>query len=231
MTPPPPDFRLAELAALGPYFALQAGEPGPGTGWRPVSGLIGDQAELGRVVDEFARRLRTTERWAAASVFYQGWAARLTSVYAASVVLRGAIPDLAAERLRYQLPATGPAELLAGPVAATGPGAGWRRLIDDHLEPLAAALRQQVRIGEHLLRGNLASALAGSVTVLSLGGHGSLAELTRQHWAQPAELAPYGRWNRLPDGLRYARTTCCGYEQVPGGGRCGDCSLAWRSER
>ena len=230
-------FRLPELAGLGPYFTLRtAGAAaenegaGPG-GWRPVTGLISDGAELGRVVGEFARRLGTAERWIAASVFYQGWAARLTSVYAGAVVLRAAVPDLAGERLCYRLPDSGPAELLAAPLTAAEPGAAWRRLTDDHLEPLAASLRRQVRIGEHLLRGNLASALAGSVAMLSLRGHGSLPDLARQSWAQPAGLASYGRWRAGPDGLSYCRTTCCGYAQLPGGGQCADCSLAWRGER
>ena len=234
---PEPEFRLGELAGLGPYFALGTAGPaaaneaaGPG-GWRPVSGLISDGPELSRVVGEFARRLGTAERWIAASVFYQGWAARLTSIYAGSVVLRSAVPDLAGECLSYWLPDSGPAGLLAAPLTAAEPGAAWRRLTEDHLEPLAAALRRQVRVGEHLLRGNLASALAGSVTVLSLRGHGTLAELTGQNWAQPAGLARYGRWRAGPDGLRYCRTTCCGFDQVPGGGQCADCSLAWRGER
>jgi hypothetical protein len=220
-------FRLAELAALGPYFALQS-DDGSRAGWRPVTGLIDDRAELGQVIDGIAARLGAAPQWIAASVFYQGWAARLTSIYAGSVVLGGAVPDLAATSLRYLQPASGPVELLAAPLTAVDAGAGFQRLLGDHLDPLAAAVRRQVRIGRHLLLGNLASALAGSVVMLSHAGHGQHEDLISRAWAQPAELARYGRWHPATDGLRYVRTTCCGYDQLSSASRCSDCSLSRR---
>jgi hypothetical protein len=223
-----PRFRFAELAALGPYFALYGDDTG-GAGWRPVTAVIADGAELAQIIDGIAARLGAAPQWIAASVFYQGWAARLTSIYAGSVVLGGAVPDLAASSLQYRQPASGPVELLAEPVTAVDSSAGWRRLRADHLDPLAHAVRRRVRIGRHLLLGNLASALAGSIVMLAQAGHGRLADLISQGWAQPAELAPYGQWHSTTGGIRYARTTCCGYDQLNGASRCGDCSLAWRS--
>lgn len=219
-------FRFAELAALGPYFALHADDSGGG--WRPVAGVIADSAELAQIIDGIAARLGAAPQWIAASVFYQGWAARLTSIYAGSVALGGAIPDLAASGLRYRQPLSGPVELLAAPVTAVDAGAGWRRLLDDHLDPLADAVRRRVRIGRHLLLGNIASALAGSVVMLAQSGHGRLDELISQGWAQPAELARYGQWHSSEDGIRYFRTTCCGYDQLSRASRCGDCSLSRR---
>jgi hypothetical protein len=224
-------FRLAELAALGPYFALQ-GDDGCRAGWRPVTGVIADGAELAQIVDDIAARLGAAPRWIAASVFYQGWAARLTSIYAGSIVLGGAVPDLAATSLRYLQPPSGPVELLAAPLTAVDAGAGWRRLLGDHLDPLADAVRRQVRIGRHLLLGNLASALAGSAVMLAHAGHGQVEDLISQAWAQPAELARYGHWHPATGGPRYVRTTCCGYDQLSPASRCGDCSLSRRrSER
>jgi len=220
-------FRFAELAALGPYFALHS-DDGCRAGWRPVAGVIADGAELAQIIDGVAARLGAAPQWIAASVFYQGWAARLTSIYAGSLVLGGAIPDLAAASLRYWQPPSGPVELLAAPLTAVDAGVGWRRLLDDHLDPLADSVRRQVRIGRHLLIGNLASALAGSVVMLAHAGHGQLEDLTSQAWAQPAELARYGRWHPATDGLRYVRTTCCGYDQLSPASRCGDCSLSRR---
>ncbi len=224
-----------ELASIGPYFALQAGPPDPAAGWAPVTGLTkgtgparpGGQ-RLGQLIDRTAGRLGTSHRWIAASVLYQGWAARLTSIYSGSVVLARGAPDLGAERLYYRTPRSGPVELLAWPLTMVSTDAGWRRLRDDHLGPLAAAVRGQVRIGEHLLLGNLASAMAGSLAALAGAGHGSLDALIAEGWAQPADLARYGRWLATPAGPRYARRTCCGYVRLPGGGRCGDCSLSWR---
>lgn len=220
-------FRFAELAALGPYFALHS-DDGSRAGWRPVTGVIADGAELAQIIDGIAAQLGAAPQWIAASVFYQGWAARLTSIYAGSIVLGGAIPDLAATSLRYWQPPSGPVELLAVPLTAVDTGAGWRRLLGGHLDPLADAVRRRVRIGRQLLLGNLASALAGSIVMLANAGYGQLEDLISQAWAQPAELTRYGRWHTATDGLRYVRTTCCGYDQLPRASRCGDCSLSRR---
>jgi hypothetical protein len=229
---PPRSVPVGALAGIGPYFALQAGRPDPAAGWRPVTGLAADTAlagqRLGQLIDDTAARLGTSHRWIAASVLYQGWAARLTSVYAGSVVLTGEAPDLGMTRTYYRRPSSGPVDLLAWPLVAVSPEDGWRRLLDDHLGPLAAAVRRQVRIGRHLLAGNLASALAGSLAALAGAGQARLDTVITQPWAQPAELAACGRWQATPAGPRYARRTCCGYVRLPGGGRCGDCSLASR---
>jgi len=222
-----PPFRFAELAALGPYFALHTDDSG-GAGWRPVTGVIADSAELAQIIDRTAARLGAAPQWIAASVFYQGWAARLTSIYAGSVALSGAIPDLAASSLRYRQPPSGPVELLAAPVTAVDAGVGWRRLLGDHLDPLADSVRGRVRIGRQLLLGNIASALAGSVVMLARSGHGRLEDLITQAWAQPAELSRYGQWHSSTDGIRYFRTTCCGFDQLSRASRCGDCSLSRR---
>jgi hypothetical protein len=225
-----PQLPLAELARIGPYFALL--KDSGGAGFDPVGALIADTpsaaARLGARIDDVSTRLGTTQRWIGASILFQGWAARLTSIYAGSAVLAGAVPDLSAARLRYQAPPSGPVHLLAEPLVAADLATGWRLLIDEHLEPLVRAIRRQVRIGQHLLRGNLASAFAGSLMVLARQGQGPLDELTGLAWARPAELARCGRWRATPDGLRYARRTCCGLTQLPGDRRCGDCALSWR---
>jgi hypothetical protein len=224
-------FPLAELAGISPYFALREG----GTaGFEPVASLVADTDEaasrLGERIDDVAARLGTTQRWIGASILYEGWASRLTSIYAGCVILAGPVPDLAVARMYYRAPPAGPVDLLASPLVATDPGPGWLALTE-HLGLLAAAIRRQVRIGRHLLRGNLASALAGSLATLDRKGHGPLDELIGCAWAQPAELSRYGQWRTTPDGPRYARTTCCGFTRLEGRGRCGDCSLSWRQAR
>jgi len=229
---PEAQLPLAELARIGPYFALQhGGRSRPGAGFEPVTGLVADTpraaAQLGQRIDDITGRLGTTQRWIGASILFQGWAARLTSIYAGCAILGGAVPELAPARLYYRLPPAGPVDLLAAPPVPTDLSDGWQQLTG-HLDLLAAAIRRQVRIGHHLLRGNFASALAGSLMVLSRGGRAPLDKLLNQAWAQPTELRRYGRWPLTPEGPRYARTTCCGYTRLPGGGRCGDCSLHWR---
>jgi hypothetical protein len=223
---------LAELARIGPYFALRDGGcAGDHAGFEPVTGLIAGTpqaaARLGQRIDDVSARLSATQQWIGASILFQGWAARLTSIYAGSTVLAGPVPDLSAARLYYRAPLAGPVDLLAAPLVAADPGTGWQ-LLTGHLDLLAAAIRRQVRIGRHLLRGNLASALAGSLMVLGRTGHGPLDKLISHTWAQPAELRRYGQWRATPEGPRYARTTCCGYTRLAGGRRCGDCALSWR---
>ena len=225
MSPPWPPTAVECLAALGPYFALRSQAPGPG--WRPASALIDDGEHLAEVIDNVAARLGTGQRWIAASVFYQGWAARLTAIYAGSAALFGAAPDLRVPLVTYRPRGSAPVDLSVAPLRPLSTDAAWRYLSDDHLVPLAAAIRRQVRIGGYLLRGNVASALAGALDVLSQAHRETLDSLLRRGWAQPADLAECGHWLSAPGGPRYARSTCCGYEQLEQGGRCGDCSLNW----
>jgi hypothetical protein len=224
------DFRLDELSAVSPYFSLIPGAEATDPEWRPVTVMLADTPEaaarLDGAIDNVAARLGARTRWVAASIFYQGWAARLTSIYAGSLALGSAIPDLAAERLRYRLAPTGPVELAAHPLIGLDPDHAWRRIIDDHLHPLADAVRRQAQIGRRLLDGNIASSMAGSLTTLARTGQAPLATLIDRPWAQPEDLAPYGEWTVSAEGPRYVRNTCCGYEQLSEGWRCGDCSLA-----
>jgi hypothetical protein len=226
MSAPLPPIPLYDLAAIGPFFTLEG--PGAADGdWQPACALLDDADELGRVMEEVAGRLGSPQRWIAASVFYQGWSARLTAIYTGSAALCGAVPDLCASVVRYRPGWSGPVPLRVEPLRSMTTQAGWRHMLDNHLEPLAAAVRRQVRIGAHLLRGNAASAIAGALTVLAQKRQERLESLISRSWAQPADFAGYGRWLQTPDGSRYARTTCCGYEVLGQGGRCADCSLNW----
>jgi hypothetical protein len=223
-----PGIPLRELAGIGPFFALSTGPTDACSGWRRASSLITDAGVLRAAVDDVAARLGSGRRWIAASLFYQAWAAQLTSVYAGSAALCGAVPDLRADRLFYRPRRSGPVDLAATPLETVSLEAGWRHLHDDHLAPLAEAIRRHVRIGRYLLLGNEASALAGSLTVLASARGESVRDLLGHGWARPAELAMAGRWMSAPDGPRFARTTCCGFELLDADGRCGDCSLNWR---
>jgi hypothetical protein len=223
-----PGIPLRELAGIGPFFALSTGPTDACLGWRRASALIRDAEVLRGAIDGAAARLSSGRRWIAASLFYQAWAAQLTSVYAGSAALCGAVPDLRADRLFYRPRRSGPVELAATPLEPVSVEAGWRHLHDGHLVLLAEAIRRHVRIGRYLLLGNEASALAGSLTVLASARGESVRALLGNGWATPAELAGSGRWMSAPDRPRYARTTCCGYELLDAGRRCGDCSLNWR---
>jgi iron complex transport system ATP-binding protein len=224
-----PGFQLGRLAAISSYFAVEAGPADAADGWYPVAILLDGGAEgsrlLGQAIDSVGARMAAPRRWIAASILFQGWAARLTSIYAGCLVLDGAPPDLAASRMHFRPLTTGPVDMAVDPLIRLDADHGWRRLLDDHLHPLAEAMRAQVRVGRRILEGNIASALGGSLGTLARTGHGSLDDLISRPWAQPPDLAAYGGW---AEGPRFIRTTCCGYERVPGGGRCGDCSLTAR---
>ena len=228
---PPSPIPLSDIAAIGPYFAFAADEAAEAYGWLTVEALIGDPHGLSLMIDDVAVRLGTRQRWIAASVLYQGWAARLTSIYAASASLCGAVPDLSAGVVSFRPRQPGPVQLNVAPLRSVSPAAGWRLMREDHLGPLATAIRGQVRIGEYLLRGNVGSALAGALGIIATQRQRPLASLLRHNWAHPVDLARSGRWLRTPDGPRYARATCCGYEQLGPGSRCGDCSLNWHGQR
>jgi len=230
MSPPQPPMPVQELAAIGPYFAL-SGPHAPGPGWWPANALIDDGEHLAGAIDNVAAGLNTGQRWIAASIFYQGWAARLTAIYAGASAMFGAAPDLRAPLVTCRPRQSGPVDLSVASLQPLSPDAAWRYLYGGHLVPLAAAIRSQVRIGGYLLRGNVASALAGALDVLAQARRETLGSLLRRGWAQPADLAACGRWLSVPGGPRYARWTCCGYEQLEAGGRCDDCSLNWRQSR
>jgi hypothetical protein len=224
---------LAALGAVSPYFALAVGPVGgPGDspdGWRPLGELVGSPGAMRSRLDWASGRMGTDDRPVVASIAFQGWAARFTSVYAGAVALTGRAPDLSAGALSYRYPPEGGAiGLRAAAVDLLAPEEAWRRLVDGTLEPLVSAVRADVRVGRRLLWGNVASALAGSLRMLDAAGHGPLARLAAAPWADPPELAGLGGWRPdpgAPGGLSYRRTTCCLYERLPGAGRCGDCSL------
>lgn len=220
---------IAELNRLGFYFALRdlgTGErPTNGPPLQPVAGLLDGGDQLDAWLAHTGERLDSDDPLVIASTAQLGWAARLTSIHAASVELAGVAPDLAAERLSYRF-GFGPAELAVDEVVALDPETSWRRLWDDHLEPLAAALRSRTNLTVRLARGNVASALAGSLTALTREQVAPYADLVARPWASPADLDGLGSWYEGPEGVpRFRRTTCCLYEKIPGAGRCGDCSL------
>src|SRR5690349_16513980 len=162
-----PPIPLADIAACGPFFELTSVGTSGEAGWLRASELIDDPRVLGQMIDDVAVSLRTRQRWIAASVFYQGWAARLTSIHAASAALSGAVPDLGAGLVSIRQRHPGPAELDAWPLRSMTPAAGWQVMCAEHLGPLATAIRAQARIGGYLLLGNVGSALAGALSIVA----------------------------------------------------------------
>jgi hypothetical protein len=240
---------LGDVATFGPFFVI-ATEPAParaacsrsapasGGGWRPFTALHEAGGPVRELVAAYARRLGTPERRVAASILFQGLAARLWSPVVATAVAHGVVPDLSG--LRYQWAPGAPVGLwlaapagraLDGSTANGEPAAAVHRAVLGQLLPLRAAMRSVVAIADGLIWGNAASALAGvhrSAAAARPGLDGPLADIIERLLALPP-LVGAGELVRpfpeRPDRF-YVRRNCCLYYRVPpGGDYCGDCVL------
>ncbi|GAA4370119.1 hypothetical protein GCM10023088_21100 [Actinomadura verrucosospora] len=211
---------LGRVAGLGPYFELVAEEVSGEAGWGVFPGGAG---RLREVVRDHAGRLGTDETRVAASLLFQGLAARIWSPVVAAAAL-GVVPDLSGVRWRWA-----PGEPIMLGLADVR---GWRvgsvaeaveivhpMVVDGLLRPLREALLDFVRLADGLVWGNAASALAGSLNVGAADpGRAAIvrALLTREPLVGAGSFGPRG----------FVRNNCCLYYRVPGGGMCGDCGLA-----
>lgn len=217
------DLPIAGLAELGGFFAIHPTVP-PDGDWTVVADLLDDDDAIGGLIDTTAARLGTDDSAVAASVLQFGWAARLVSIWAGCLELVDWAPDLGPDVVTRRVPeAGGPVELGLRELRRLDSATAWQRLAHDHLGGLAAALGRHVRLGRRMLVGNIASSLAGAVGAIDRHGTASVAELRSRRWAAPPDLTGLGSWSGTP--LAFRRTTCCGYDRVPGASRCGDCSL------
>ncbi|MEV0611679.1 ATP-binding cassette domain-containing protein [Nonomuraea sp. NPDC050404] len=228
---------VAGVSAIGGYFELtppSAGEPDD-SGWRPLPDLLTGSRTLADKIDEVAERLATRERRVAASILFQGLAARLWSPPAGVFVEHGLLLDLPAGDLRWRPAPTGPLPLRAARLTGWHvrapdriPAMLYRRVVTEQLEPLATTITGIVKLAPGLLWGNAASALAGTVRAMA-----------RQRPAQAAAAIELGRdllrIGRLrgtgelaepaPGHPFFVRRSCCLYYRLPDGGKCGDCAL------
>lgn len=214
------------VSALGEFFALDAvgaeGSEGAGD-WRPIADLLD-----GPLLDE---RVTTTtaaleqivradvEARVAASTTSLGLFARLLSPAVGAHLLDLPGPDPAG--LQWRVPASGPVPLRA----TTWRSDGLDALLTDVLDPLVSRFVDEYALSEQVVRGNAASALAGSVRMVVLA---------RPHLASAGDALVD---RLLDDGLiagteqsrrPFVRASCCLYYRIPGGGYCGDCVLAHR---
>ena len=205
---------LDAAATVGPYFAVQARE---GDDWIAL-----DAAGLATLTDTIGERLGTTERRVAASIMFQGLAARLVSPVLAGLD-RGIVLDLdpAVTAVRSR-----PGEAMGVTCAHIG---GWLApepdvalvgdvLLEQQLRPLGEAVAADGPVAEGLLWGNVASSLVGALKVL---GGGAVAARVVAELLDHGPLAGTGELG--PDGFR--RRSCCLFYRTPAGGYCGDCAL------
>lgn len=235
-----PGAVLADVARIGPFFAIDT-DPAEAVDptWRPLRDLYTDPAPLRDRIAHVRRVLDSDER-VAASIAFQGLAARIVSAPFAAVVLHGVLPGLTAAALHWRAAVSGPWPLWIDPSgggreshfpARSGPGSGFPELpaadlaellLEEHMTPLVAAVRAQVPISPRILWGSVASSVAsakaqvGRARPEAAARAGAVAEqlLTTGPLRGTAELHP-----------AFRRRSCCLYYRVPGGGLCGDCVL------
>jgi iron complex transport system ATP-binding protein len=263
-------FRLADPAAdpvgwqpVRLLYGSQLGGGQPGGGQLGGGQLGGGQDHLDVLLGSVRAALGGCEPRVAASLFFQGYASRLLSPPLACLAANGCIPGMPGERLRWRHPEDQMIEL--GLTADEGWAGSDRRLIEqlvaasfeEHLQPLADALRRRVRIAAGLLTGNAASALVSGLALLAGRLGPDWRSLAAHALAQPP-LRGSGSWGGSPGrdspprdspgrdspgrdspgrggGGRggggepvFVRRSCCLYYRVVGGALCADCPLAAR---
>jgi iron complex transport system ATP-binding protein len=218
-----PQRVLAELAELGPYFAVGTGPVNDD--WRSVDQLYTNSALLAETVGRVQARMDAAEQRVAASTFFLGFAARLWSIGLSALVGHGLLPDLDSAHLLVRENG-GQIQLhIEHPVAWQGDDLESLladMVLDGHLAPLSAGLRQLGQVSDKLLRGNAASALLGAARVFDGNATSGRGWQLARRLCGDERLSDTIRFNMVG----YQRTSCCLYYRVPRGGLCGDCSLA-----
>ncbi|GLW99116.1 (2Fe-2S)-binding protein [Microtetraspora sp. NBRC 16547] len=247
---------LADVAGFSAYFEIETGPAGPDAlDWRPLADLCTGTDALAALIDGVARRLDTAETRIAASILYQGLAARLWSPAVAAAIAHGLVLDLDPVRILCRPVPAGPLPLravrpagwwaddrerLAGPrarshspspdpsLSRTLPVSLYRTVMTGLLEPLAGTVRRITKIAPGLLWGNAASALAGTIRVIALQ-RPPLAERALATGHELLSLGVLRGSGALADATTrhpfFVRRSCCLYYRLPGGGKCGDCAL------
>jgi ferric iron reductase protein FhuF len=227
---------------ISPLFALESG-PAEGrasaASWRSATALCSaGSPDVARLVADVGAALGATERRVAASLVLLGYSARLVAPAVAVLLHDGLLLDVRPEAVQWRY-APGEGFRLRMPVPAgrrlsgsgpTGEGAAqhWcHEVVDGHLRPVVAAVRQAAPVAAGLLWGNVASSLAGALRTLALAGAApaDACAAAGQALLGTRSLRGTGELSTRGGELRFVRRSCCLYYRLPGGGWCGDCPL------
>jgi FhuF 2Fe-2S C-terminal domain len=236
-TGPAPAGRLAELAALGPYFTVDSHLPGSPAcpPWRPLGELMSAPDALAARIGDVRARLAAAagcpadgvEFRVAASVAQLGLCARLLSPVLGAAAAGWAL-SVDTERARW-VPALGGPFRLSLPLGAEEAEASTAAplvLLDSPVRQVVQAVTAMA-VSPQVLWGNVASAANGAATMiaaarpdLAAAAAGAAAAVLRY----PALAGTY----RGSPGAGFRRRNCCLIYRLspPGPGRyCGDCVL------
>ena len=230
------DAALDLAAEVGPFFVLDRWAPD--AGWRPLRELVESPEALvervaaaremlaersGVAVDEIEER-------ATASIVFLGLAARLVSPAFACAVLADRVPNLQLDGLWWKPTVGGPWPMARADAEGSEAAADLAEDLDARiLRPIVApvldAFGRTFSLSPQVLWGNVASSLAGALTMLRTARPDRAAAATQLlgQLLEHGTLAATGDLD--PAGPSFVRRSCCLFYRVPGAGICGDCVL------
>lgn len=237
---------LVSAGEIGPYFAVEfAASQGE---WCAVADLwtrAGCLSERVNTACEYLSSRTNTEvdLRASASISSLGFMSRLVSPALATACLAGVIPRLDPRQMYWRPALGGPVRIAiataTGTTVETATEAAAQLEHDVLLpcvEPVLAAYSREFKLSKRVLRGNVASALAGAAGMLVRAGTAlnlDPVEVVRSMLALPS-LTDTGHYERPFDDRAdrfFVRHNCCMFYRVPGGGTCGECVLTPETER
>jgi hypothetical protein len=227
---------LADLAALGPYFAVEVHRPGSPLRppWQPLGELTGSPGALAGRIGEVRERLAAAagcpatavEFRVAASIAQLGLCARLLSPALGAAATGRTLPvDVGQARWVPALGGPFRLSLAEVAVAAEANMAATAALLAGPITQIVRAV-EAMTVSPHVLWGNVASAVNGAATMIAAARPdlaGPAAETAAAMLANPALTGTYqGRPLR---GFR-RRNCCLIYRLSPERpAYCGDCVL------
>ncbi|WP_214324448.1 (2Fe-2S)-binding protein [Nonomuraea sediminis] len=226
---------FARLESYGERFRLER-EPAPGMDWIGCDRLLDPHsAELGRVLE--AERVASGQKsdHATALTVMAVYAGTVTAAALLAWALDRAVVDMRPENVAIRLSPHHGFEAVALRRPYTR-GVGLQTLVswvlDEHLLPLAEAMRVRTRAGQRQLRGGVAHGCAAAFCIASRrGGDVDLLEQAYAEFlgASSGGLEKLGEVIRLREGDReglfYLRNTCCLYYTSDEAVKCSSCCL------
>jgi Ferric iron reductase FhuF-like transporter/FhuF 2Fe-2S C-terminal domain len=211
--------------------------------WLSCQDLIADPAGLGKVIGGTGRAIGTDDQVVAASIFIQGYAYRVATMAVACLTAVG-LGRGRVSKVAYLKPTAfdmvgnrPPADALVEPSTADQAlTLLLEQVVEEHLRPLIATTRQQVRVGERLLWGNVAASVSTAFRTME-GCLGQWVVRLGERFFElaPPELQGLGTFLLIQSqdrrGWFWERTNCCLFYQIEGHAKCSDCSLLPAGER
>jgi ferric iron reductase protein FhuF len=232
--------RVAEAVQARVTYLTCATDAPEADGWIRCADLVADPALVRREIEATLPGRRTDDIQVAASLYVQSYAYRVASLAVAAYALDLPSPSCDPDVLAVLVQRHRPARIaVLDPVChRLDAPALAARLLDRHLRPFIATVRDSTRIGQRLLWGNVASAIASIFGAMhSVGPCGDPGVRRRAelfHEAAEPWLGGLGEWSELElpgaFGWYWNRTSCCLWYQTDGGRYCEDCSLHDRAE-